>query len=89
MAVDDIRGTGYDPTEDDIRTGIFEIATFIDEDFAVTPAVDSWQSASYDDGKWATDGQLPIVVGSERNKDRDIYLQREIRRQTESPTCPA
>jgi len=77
MVVDDIRGTGYDPDED-IREGIFEIATFIDEDFAVTPAVDSWQSASYDDGKWATDGQLPIVVGSERNKGRDIYLRRTV-----------
>ena len=77
VAVDDIRGTGYDPTED-VRTGIFEIATFIDEDFAVTPAVDSWQSASYDDGKWATDGQLPIIVGSERNRARDIYIRRTV-----------
>jgi len=77
VVVDDIRGTGYDPDED-IRTGIFEISTFIDEDFAVTPAVDSWQSASYDDGKWAADGQLPIVVGSERNKGRDIYIRRTV-----------
>jgi len=52
--------------------------TFIDEDFAVTPAVDSWQSASYDDGKWAADGQLPIIVGSERNKGRDIYIRRTV-----------
>ncbi|RKY09095.1 MAG: hypothetical protein DRP66_03040 [Planctomycetota bacterium] len=77
LVVDDIRGTGYDPAED-IRTGIFDISTFIDEDFAVTPAVDSWQSVSYDDGKWATDGELPIVVGSERNKGRDIYLRRTV-----------
>jgi len=77
VVVDDIRGTGYDPAED-IRNGIFEISTFIDEDFAVTPAVDSWQSASYDDGKWAADGQLPIIVGSERNKGRDIYIRRTV-----------
>jgi len=77
LVVDDIRGTGYDPAED-IRTGAFEISTFIDEDFAVTPSVDSWQSASYDDGKWASGGKLPIVVGSERNKGRDIYIRRTV-----------
>ena len=77
VVVDDIWGTGYDPAED-IRNGIFEISTFIDEDFAVTRAVDSWQSASYDDGKWAADGQLPLIVGSERNKGRDIYIRRTV-----------
>jgi len=77
LVVDDIRGTGYDPAED-IRNGIFEISTFIDEDFAVTPDVDSWQLASYDDSKWATGGKLPLVVGSERNKGRDIYLRRTV-----------
>lgn len=77
VVVDDIRGTGYDPAED-IRNGIFEITTFIDEDFAVTPDVDSWQSASYDDSKWAADAQLPIVVGSERNKGRDIYIRKAV-----------
>jgi hypothetical protein len=75
LAVDDIWGTGYNPAKD-IRNGIFDISTFIDEDFAVTPSVDSWQSASYDDGKWAAGDQLPIVVGSERAKGRDIYLRR-------------
>jgi len=82
LVVDDIRGTGYDPppndSAEDIRNGIFEIATFIDEDFALTPAVDAWQSPSYDDGTWASAGQLPIIVGSERNRGRDIYLRRTI-----------
>lgn len=77
VAVDDIWGTGYDPAED-IRNGIFEIRTFIDEDFAVSPLVDSWQSSSYDDGEWAGDGELPIIVGSERNKGRDIYIRKTV-----------
>lgn len=78
LAVDDIWGVEYDPAED-IRNGIFEIDTFIDEDFAVTTPVSAWQTASYDASGWTKGGELPIIVGSERNQGRDIFMRKTVK----------
>ncbi len=78
VGVDNIRGTGYDP-RDDIRNGIYKIDTFIDEDFAVAPEIDGWQGATYSDARWAEAGELPLIVGSERHRGRDIFMRRTVR----------
>ncbi len=75
--IEQIWGVGYDPAED-IRNGIFEIATFIDEDFSVTPEITGWETADYDDSSWTSGAELPHIVGSERHQGRDIFLRRMV-----------
>ncbi|HKJ67395.1 MAG TPA: glycoside hydrolase family 2 TIM barrel-domain containing protein, partial [bacterium] len=74
--IDDVWGVGYYPT-DRVRRP-YNIATFLDEDFAVKPAVEGWQQASYNDHLWQqTD--LPKAHGSERYAGEDLYLRKMVR----------
>ncbi len=79
--LDDIWGVGYHPDfvrDRRVRLDTYIVRTFIDEDFSIKPAIDNWYRADYNDSKWLTTEQLPLVIGSERNAGRDIYMRKVV-----------
>jgi len=82
VALDDIWGVGYSPDfvrDRRVRLDTYIVNTFIDEDFDIKPSVDNWYDADYDDSQWLTTKELPLVIGSERNAGRDIYMRKVVR----------
>jgi len=77
--LDDLWGVGYELAADNVRNGTYKIATFMDQDFETKPAITGWQKSDYDTRYWSRDAQLPLVIGSERNRGRDLYLRRTIK----------
>ncbi len=75
--IDNIWGVGYEP-HIDIRLRTYTVKTFIDEDFEISPEIDKWQKVSYKDSNWTEGASLPLVIGSERNKGRDLYMRKVV-----------
>jgi len=79
--LDDIWGVGYSPDfvrDRRVRLDTYIVNTFIDEDFDIKPPIDDWYDANYDDSQWLTTKELPLVIGSERNAGRDIYMRKVV-----------
>jgi len=77
--LDDLWGVGYELAADNIRTGTYTIATFVDQDFEIKPAIMGWTKSDYDTRDWRRDAHLPLVIGSERNRGRDLYIRRTVK----------
>ncbi len=77
--LDDLWGVRYELAADNIRNGTYTIATFIDQDFEIKPAIMGWMKSDYDTRDWRRDAELPLVIGSERNRGRDLYIRRTVK----------
>ncbi len=81
LILDDVYGVGYEKTKftDDghTRDVPFSIKTFIDQDFALKPSMENWQSLNYDDTHWTTT-TLPHPHGGERYAGEDLYMRTTI-----------
>ena len=75
--IDNIWGVGYEP-HIDVRLRTFTVKTFIDEDFDISPEIDKWQNVNYKDSNWTAGASLPLAIGSERNKGRDLYMRKVV-----------
>ncbi len=76
--LDDLWGVGYELASD-LRNGTYTIATFVDQNFEIKPAIRGWTKWEYDTRGWSQNGQLPLVIGSERNRGRDLYMRRTVK----------
>ncbi len=76
--LDDVWGVGYYYPATYDRTAVYHIDTFIDEDFEISPSVDNWYEINYNDEQWDVVDELPLIVGSERNAGRDIYMRKVV-----------
>ena len=78
LIVDDIYGVEYQKsefTEDkNSRDVPYTIHTFIDQDFAIKPNMNNWQSIEYDDSQWP-EATLPYAHGGERFAGEDLYMR--------------
>jgi hypothetical protein len=78
LVLDDIYGVGYEKsefTEDkNSRDKPYSIHTFIDQDFALKPNMNNWQSPEYDDKQWSVT-TLPYAHGGERFAGEDLYMR--------------
>ena len=75
LTLDNILGFGYALTN---RMNYPYLPTLLlDEDFEIKPDISGWEQAGYNDNLW-NDGELPVVVGSERCFQEDLYLRKEI-----------
>jgi len=74
-ALDDIWGVGYHATGRDSYP--YTVETFLDENFEIKPDIAGWENRYYQDSSWQT-GKLPLVHGSERYAEEDLYLRKEI-----------
>ena len=75
LELDDIWGVGYHPTGRESYP--YTVATFVDENFAPKPALGGWKQMDYTDTAWQQ-GSLPIVHGSERHSQEDLYLRKKV-----------
>jgi hypothetical protein len=78
-AMDDLWGIGYELAADNIRNATYTIATFVDQDFEIKPAIKGWAESDYDTRDWHQGSELPLVIGSERNSGRDLYIRRSVK----------
>ena len=75
VKLDNILGFGYALTN---RMNYPYLPTLlIDENFEIKPHILGWEQTGYDDKLW-NDGELPVVVGSERCFQEDLYLRKEL-----------
>jgi hypothetical protein len=75
VKVDDIWGVGYHLTG---RVSYpYTVETFLDENFELLQSNQGWQNFNFNDSSWEN-GTLPIVHGSERNAEQDLYLRKRI-----------
>jgi len=76
VKLDDLWGVGYHLTGRESYP--YTVETFLDEDFNTIPANGGWQNLSFNDSLWQQ-GTLPIVHGSERNAEEDLFLRKVVR----------
>lgn len=78
LVLDDIYGVGYEKSEftenKNSRDVPYSIHTFIDQDFALKPNMNNWQSPDYDDKLWPVT-TLPYAHGGERFAGEDLYMR--------------
>ena len=78
LVLDDVYGVSYEKaefTEDSHTRDVpFSINTFIDQDFALKPNMENWQSLDYDDNHWPAT-TLPHPHGGERYAGEDLYMR--------------
>ncbi|MFW6370525.1 MAG: glycosyl hydrolase family 2, partial [Bacteroidota bacterium] len=73
--LDEMWGVGYQYTQREPHPYMPE--TFLDEDFEYKPTLHGWEQPRYNDLLWNT-GKLPIVHGSERYAEEDLYLRKKV-----------
>lgn len=82
LQLDNVYGVGYQKsvfTEDNNSRDIpYSIQTFMDEDFAIKPAIEGWQELNYDDSRWEITTSLPHPHGGERYAGEDLYMRTKI-----------
>ncbi len=75
VMMDDIWGVGYHPTGRESYP--YTVETFLDENFEKVRTIEGWQNLDFKDSNWE-DGTLPIVHGSERYAEQDLFLRKKI-----------
>ncbi len=79
--VDNLYGVKYTVSvfTDDIHTRDvpFQINTFLNEDFSITPKLHGWQAGEYDDSEWKG-VELPYAHGGDRYKHESMYLRKKV-----------
>jgi len=76
LQIDDVWGVGYHLTGRESYP--YTISTFLDESFDPDPFMNGWHAFEYNDSLWHED-ELPIVHGSERYANEDLYLRKKIK----------
>jgi hypothetical protein len=78
-AIDNLWGVGYELAAENIRNATYTIATFVDQDFEINPVIEGWTQPDYATHGWLQGSELPLVIGSERNRGRDLYIRRNVK----------
>lgn len=75
LEVDDLWGVGYHLTGRESYP--YTTETFLDENFEPVQSAKGWQHPDYQDTLWQ-EGTLPLVHGSERHAEEDLYLRKVV-----------
>ncbi len=75
VKIDDIWGVGYHLTGRESYP--YTVETFLDENFEPVRSIEGWQYPDFRDSTWEN-GTLPIVHGSERYAEQDLFLRKKI-----------
>lgn len=73
--LDDLWGVGYHLTGRESYP--YTVETFLDESYQSKPGVAGWSSLEYSDDEW-NEGSFPIIHGSERYAEEDLYLRQVV-----------
>lgn len=73
--LDDLWGVGYHYTQRESYP--YTVETFLDQNFEEKPDIQGWIDSEYNDTLWKNDS-FPIVHGSERHAEEDLYMRKKI-----------